>query len=37
VGGHDVPAQGVQLELREDAPDHRGRRLSRTAATELAL
>jgi hypothetical protein len=37
VGGHDVPAQGVQLELREDALDNRGRRLSRPAAAELAL
>ena len=37
VGGHDVPAQGVQLELRENPPEDRGRRLSRTAATELAL
>jgi hypothetical protein len=37
VGGHDVPAQGVQLELLEDALDDRGRRLSRPAAAELAL
>ena len=37
VGGHDVPAQGVQLELGEDAPDDRGRRLRRPAATELTL
>lgn len=37
VGGHDVPAQGVQLELREDALDDRGCRLSRPAAAELAL
>jgi hypothetical protein len=37
VGGHDVPAQSVQLELREDALDDRGRRLSRPAAAELAF
>src|SRR6185295_5021005 len=37
MGGNDVPAQGVQLELREDALDDRGRRLSRPAAAELAL
>jgi hypothetical protein len=37
MGGHDVPAQGVQLELREDALDDRGRGLSRPAAAELAL
>ena len=37
VGGHDVPAQGVQLELREDALDDCGRRLSRPAAAELTL
>lgn len=37
VGGHDVPAQGVQLELGEDAPDDRGRRLRRPAAAELTL
>jgi hypothetical protein len=37
VGGDDVPAQGVQLELREDALDDRGRRLRRPAAAELAL
>ena len=37
VGGHDVPAQSVQLELREDALDDRSRRLSRPAAAELAL
>ena len=37
VGGHDVPAQGVQPELREDALNDRGRRLSRPAAAELTL
>jgi hypothetical protein len=37
VGGHDVPAQGVQLELREDTLDDRGRRLSPPAAADLAL
>ena len=37
VGGHDVPAQRVELELREDALDDRGRRLCRPAAAELAL
>ena len=37
VGGHDVPAQGVQLEFGEDALDDRGRRLRRPAAAELTL
>ena len=37
VGGHDVPAECVQFELREDALDHRGRRLSRPAAADLPL
>ena len=37
VGGHDVPAQGVQLELGEDPLHDRGRRLGRPAATELTL
>ena len=37
VGGHDVPAECVQFELREDALDHRGGRFSRPAAAELAL
>jgi hypothetical protein len=37
VGGHDVPTQGVQLELGEDALDDRGRRLRRPVAAELTL
>ena len=37
VGGHDVPAQRVQLELGEDPLHDRGRRLGRPAATELTL
>ena len=37
VGGHDVPAQGVQLELGEDPLHDRGRRLRRPAAAELTL
>src|SRR4029077_17664770 len=37
VGGNDVPAQGVQLELGEDPPDDRGRRLRRPAAAELTF
>lgn len=37
VGGNDVPAQGVELELSEDALDDCGRRLRRPAAAELTL
>ena len=37
VGGHDVPAQGVQLEFGEDPLHDRGRRLRRPAAAELTL
>ena len=37
VGGHDVPAQGVQLEFGEDPLHDRGRRLRRSAAAELTL
>lgn len=37
VGGHDVPAQGVELELGEDPLDDRGRRLRRPAPAELSL
>jgi hypothetical protein len=37
VGGDDVPAQGVEADLGEDALDDRGRRLRRPAAAELAL
>ena len=37
VGGDDVPAQGVEAELGEDALDDRGRRLRRPGAAELTL
>ena len=37
VGGHDVPAQGVQLEFGEDPLHDRGRGLRRSAAAELTL
>ena len=37
MGGNDVPAEGVELQLREDALDDRGGCLSRAAAGELPL
>jgi hypothetical protein len=37
MGGNDVPAERVELELRENALNHGGRRLARPDAGELAL